>query len=122
MGTKATSDTEDDLQMSTFRSFNGTLVNGADTSASTRLLDSDDSHDHFANHELNQDSDLETATNSSDEFDWDAEEEIAGTKDVLEMSQIGRRGRRIWNMFMRLARPIRTAIIGFLGFGCADSC
>ena len=118
MGAKATSDTEDEFQMSAYSSYNSrTLMNGADTSVSTRLLESDDSHDHYEFNEQTQDSDLETATNSSDEFDWDAEEEITSSRGVLEISQKARRGRRIWNIFMRLARPIRTAIAGLIGAG-----
>jgi hypothetical protein len=50
-------------------------------------------------------SDTDTATDSSDEFNWDdaesAEEEkkVAGAK--------AKRGRRLWLLFLKLARPVR---------------
>lgn len=47
-----------------------------------------------------------TATNSSDEFNWDEEDE--GTKSPLETK--AKRGRAVYLMFMRLARPFRVKL------------
>ncbi|KZP21055.1 hypothetical protein FIBSPDRAFT_1044419 [Athelia psychrophila] len=62
-------------------------------------------------------SDTDTdATNSSDEFNWDEEEEeakeahrIAGTK--------AKRGRLLYLGFMKLARPVRVILLGIIGAG-----
>ncbi|SJL03324.1 uncharacterized protein ARMOST_06677 [Armillaria ostoyae] len=55
-----------------------------------------------------------TATNTSDEFDWDENEE-AVEKNQTEVR--ARRGRAIYVAFMKLARPIRALLIGVLGAG-----
>lgn len=54
-----------------------------------------------------------TATNSSDEFDWDEDEEAAkAAKDTK-----AKRGRALYLAFMKLARPFRVLLIGVLGAG-----
>ncbi|KAI5120357.1 hypothetical protein M0805_006880 [Coniferiporia weirii] len=58
----------------------------------------------------------DTATNSSDEFDWEAEEDGISAKD-LETKRKTRRGRKIYAHFMRLARPVRTLLVAVLGGG-----
>ncbi|KAK0203131.1 Mechanosensitive ion channel-domain-containing protein [Desarmillaria ectypa] len=55
-----------------------------------------------------------TATNTSDEFDWDENEE-AVEKNQTEVR--ARRGRAIYVAFMKLSRPIRALLIGVLGAG-----
>lgn len=54
-----------------------------------------------------------TSTNSSDEFDWDEEEPSAveGTYERMK----ARRGRALWLAFMKLARPVRTLLVGIVG-------
>lgn len=67
--------------------------------------------------EIEGDSDTDTdATDSSDEFNWDEEEEetneatrLAGTK--------AKRGRALYLAFMKLARPVRVILLGILGAG-----
>lgn len=54
-----------------------------------------------------------TATNSSDEFNWDEDEE--GAKDGKETK--AKRGRALYMAFMKLARPVRVILIGILGAG-----
>lgn len=61
------------------------------------------------------DSDSGTATNSSDEFDWEGEDDV-GTKEAVAAAKV-RRGRRLWSLFMKLARPIRTMLVAMLGAG-----
>ncbi|QRV74331.1 transporter, small conductance mechanosensitive ion channel (MscS) family protein [Ceratobasidium sp. AG-Ba] len=55
-----------------------------------------------------------TATNSSDEFDWDAAD---GDEQSIHQQKKAKRGRRVWLGFMKLARPLRTTIIAVLGAG-----
>jgi hypothetical protein len=55
-----------------------------------------------------------TSTNSSDEFDWD-EEDVASQVENTETGKKARRGRALWLAFMKLARPVRTLLIGMLG-------
>ena len=55
----------------------------------------------------------DTATNSSDEFDWDEEEEGANA----EQDTKAKRGRALYLAFMKLARPFRVILIGLLGTG-----
>lgn len=45
-----------------------------------------------------------TATNSSDEFDWDAEEDGAT---ISRDKAKAKRMRRLWLLIMKLARPVR---------------
>ncbi|KAF9457510.1 Mechanosensitive ion channel-domain-containing protein [Collybia nuda] len=54
-----------------------------------------------------------TATNSSDEFNWDEEETFYTAEDNVQ----AKRGRAIWLGFMKLARPIRVVVIGVLVAG-----
>lgn len=76
-------------------------------------IPSQDEHDPDDTH---QDSDSDTtATNSSDEFDWDEEDDA---KSIVKTDIIkAKRGRALWMMFMKLARPVRVLIIGILGTG-----
>ena len=54
-----------------------------------------------------------TSTNSSDEFNWDEDEEAAkATQDMK-----AKRGRALYLAFMKLARPFRVLIVGLLGVG-----
>jgi hypothetical protein len=48
------------------------------------------------------------ATDSSDEFDWEAED-AGSTKGRIEATRKAKRGRRLYLMFLRLARPLRYA-------------
>lgn len=52
-----------------------------------------------------------TATNSSDEFNWDEEDEEINS--ALETK--AKRGRAVYLMFMQLARPFRVILIGLIG-------
>ncbi|KAG7444519.1 uncharacterized protein BT62DRAFT_934160 [Guyanagaster necrorhizus] len=56
-----------------------------------------------------------TATNTSDEFDWDENEEAVEKNQTTEVR--ARRGRAIYVAFMKLSRPIRALLIGVLGVG-----
>ncbi|KAF8597680.1 hypothetical protein BDV93DRAFT_610282 [Ceratobasidium sp. AG-I] len=55
-----------------------------------------------------------TATNSSDEFDWDAAD---GDEQSIHHEKKAKRGRRVWLGFMKLARPVRTTIFALIGGG-----
>lgn len=55
-----------------------------------------------------------TSTNSSDEFDWD-EEDVPSQVENTETGKKARRGRALWLAFMKLARPVRTLLLGILG-------
>jgi hypothetical protein len=52
-----------------------------------------------------------TATNSSDEFDWDEDEDVKAETEGVK----AKRGRALWMAFMKLARAIRVLLIGMLG-------
>ncbi|KIL00586.1 hypothetical protein PAXRUDRAFT_821485 [Paxillus rubicundulus Ve08.2h10] len=54
-----------------------------------------------------------TSTNSSDEFDWD--DELSATEEGIHESNKARRGRALWLAFMKLARPVRTLLVGIIG-------
>lgn len=60
---------------------------------------------------LSYDSDYDTATNSSDEFDWD----YGGEEGEEDENLKAKRGRRLWLAFLKLARPIRALLVGLLG-------
>jgi len=60
--------------------------------------------------DLHSDSDT-TATNSSDEFDWDQDESLTTRSENIK----AKRGRALWIAFMQLARAIRVLLIGVLG-------
>ncbi len=63
-------------------------------------------------HQMQQfDSDT-TATNSSDEFDWDAEEKI-DPADLVKAKRI----RWLWLSFMKLSRFLRVLLVGTIGAG-----
>jgi len=62
--------------------------------------------------QLPHDSESDTATNSSDEFDRDHEDED-GIEDEKNLK--AKRGRRLWLTFLKLARPIRVLLVGMLG-------
>lgn len=64
----------------------------------------------FLNDGVDSDS---SSTNTSDEFDWDEEEPSAaeGTHEGTK----ARRGRALWLAFMKLARPVRTLLVGIVG-------
>ncbi|KAF7309662.1 hypothetical protein MIND_00337300 [Mycena indigotica] len=54
-----------------------------------------------------------TATDSSDEFDWDKDDDEA---QVVETHAVkAKRGRALWLLFMKLARPIRILLAGIIG-------
>lgn len=61
-------------------------------------------------------SDSDSGTDSSDEFDWDAEDDAHSTRQILDDIH-ARRGRLLWRFFMKLSRPVRTIIIGSIGAG-----
>ncbi|KAH7887623.1 Mechanosensitive ion channel-domain-containing protein [Phlebopus sp. FC_14] len=54
-----------------------------------------------------------TETNSSDEFDWDDEE--PSNHEEPHGGKKARRGRALWLAFMKLARPVRTLLVGIIG-------
>ena len=87
-----------------------------DQSAATLLNTS--SHDHDLHKASANDSLSDTATNTSDEFDWDAEDDAASRKDKdLEAKRKTRRGRKIYGLFMKLSRTFRTFLVAVLGAG-----
>ncbi|KAG2077279.1 hypothetical protein BDR04DRAFT_1088237 [Suillus decipiens] len=55
------------------------------------------------------------STNSSDEFDWDEEDVASQVENPEAASKKARRGRALWLGFMKLARPVRTLLVGILG-------
>jgi len=55
-----------------------------------------------------------TATYSSDEFNWDEDEEAVAS--VIQNTK-AKRGRALYLAFMKLARPFRVILIGLLGAG-----
>ncbi|KAI0065583.1 hypothetical protein BV25DRAFT_1708104 [Artomyces pyxidatus] len=57
-----------------------------------------------------------TATNTDDEFDWEEDEEAQDAPAPTEGLK-AKRGRRLYLGFMKLARPVRTLIVGILGGG-----
>lgn len=52
-----------------------------------------------------------TATGSSDEFDWNKDDEIKDDVHVVK----AKRGRALWLAFMKLARPVRVLLVGGIG-------
>ncbi|KIL65517.1 hypothetical protein M378DRAFT_161839 [Amanita muscaria Koide BX008] len=52
-----------------------------------------------------------TATTSSEEFDWDEEDNKNGEAENIK----AKRGRRLWLAFLKLARPIRVLLVGSIG-------
>ncbi|KAH8832568.1 Mechanosensitive ion channel-domain-containing protein [Flagelloscypha sp. PMI_526] len=57
----------------------------------------------------------DTATNSSDEFDWDEDDE-----DRNGRHQVGKkatRGRKVYLLCLKLSRPVRVFLLGVLGAG-----
>ncbi|KAJ7188741.1 Mechanosensitive ion channel-domain-containing protein [Mycena filopes] len=54
-----------------------------------------------------------TATDSSDEFDWDEDDEE--TRNAESATPRAKRGRALWLAFMKLARPIRQTLGGIIG-------
>lgn len=68
------------------------------------------------------DSSDDTATDSADEFDWDAEDDAMSTRQqgesIHDEEKIkARRLKVVWNLFMKLSRTVRTLIVGALGAG-----
>ncbi len=61
-------------------------------------------------------SDSDTGTDSSDEFDWDAEDDALSTRQFLDDGR-AKRGRLLWRLFMKLSRPVRTILVGAIGAG-----
>lgn len=61
-------------------------------------------------------SDASSSTNSSDEFDWNEADDDAQST-VKGKTTKARRGRAAWVGFMKLARPIRTLLVGVIGAG-----
>lgn len=66
---------------------------------------------------VDSDSSNTTATNSDDEFDWDADEDAATIHQQADQSSKAKRGRFLYLAFMKLSRPIRTFLIGVIGVG-----
>lgn len=56
-------------------------------------------------------------TGSSDEFDWDKEEDDASTKARNDPTVKAKRGRAAYLAFMKLARPLRVTLLCILGGG-----
>jgi hypothetical protein len=76
-----------------------------------------DDHDGLLRHRVENDggSLSDTATNSEDEFDWNEDEEAK--TGVPEAGAKAKRGRRLYLLFIKLARPVRVLIVGLLGSG-----
>ncbi|KAG6854591.1 hypothetical protein C0991_004193, partial [Blastosporella zonata] len=55
-----------------------------------------------------QNSDTDTATNSSDEFDWDDDEDFQTLQEEIK----AKRGRALWMAFMKLSRAVRVLLVG----------
>lgn len=62
-------------------------------------------------HDTSSDSDI-TDTNSSDEFNWDDDDDFKSTTDEKVKAK---RGRAVWLAFMKLARPVRVLLVSVLG-------
>ncbi|OBZ66486.1 hypothetical protein A0H81_13558 [Grifola frondosa] len=58
-----------------------------------------------------------TVTNSSDEFDWNAEDDAHSLAQQHHHDFKAKRGRAVYKAFMRLARPVRVLLVGSLGVG-----
>ena len=58
-----------------------------------------------------------TPTGSSDEFDWDKDEDDASSKGRNDHAVKAKRGRAAYLAFIRLARPLRVALLCILGGG-----
>lgn len=56
-----------------------------------------------------------TSTDSSDDFDWDEDDEDTKRPSHAEKVHRAKRGRAVWLAFMKLARPIRTLLVGVVG-------
>ncbi|KAA1470313.1 hypothetical protein DENSPDRAFT_836085 [Dentipellis sp. KUC8613] len=69
-----------------------------------------------ANHITPDSSSDTTATNSDDEFDWEADEDNVSVHKAADVSK-AKRGRFLYLTFMKLSRPVRTLIVGILGAG-----
>ena len=92
-----------------------------DITATSHTAGSDD-REHLVNPDAQarDNSESETATEeSSDEFDWEADDETHSQhKQPLDSPPLKlKRGRLLWNSFMKLAKPLRVLIIGALGAG-----
>ncbi|KAG8893319.1 hypothetical protein FRB99_002043, partial [Tulasnella sp. 403] len=58
-------------------------------------------------------SDSDTScTNSSDEFNWDDDDDDVSRKAVADKK--AKRGRRLWLLFTKLSRPVRTALLAVI--------
>lgn len=77
----------------------------ADVSQSSTL--NNNSNDRHTQEKYDEGTDS-TATNSSDEFDWDAAD---GDEQPIHHEKKAKRGRRVWLGFMKLARPIRYVFL-----------
>lgn len=60
-------------------------------------------------------SDSDSATDTEDEFDWDAEDDAHSTRKMNDIH--AKRGRLIWRAFMKLSRTVRTVLVGAIGAG-----
>ncbi|KAJ7695180.1 Mechanosensitive ion channel-domain-containing protein [Mycena rosella] len=60
-------------------------------------------------------SDSDTASDSSEEFDWDEDDEETKEARNVEKVYKAKRGRRIYLLFMKLARPVRQLLGGIVG-------
>ena len=84
-----------------------------DRSAAT-LLDGSHDNENLGKDPAAHDSLSDSATVSSDEFDWDAEDDNASKKNI-ETARKTRRGRKIYGLFMKLSRTFRTFLVAILG-------
>lgn len=113
MAAKAASETPDGLELSSLSSKAASPVNANDHKAEEPINGSSGAN--ISKMNMN-DSLSDTATNTSDEFDWEAEDDGEAAKDLENMRKT-RRGRKIYGMFMKLARPIRTFLVAIIGAG-----
>ncbi|KAI0051855.1 hypothetical protein FA95DRAFT_1620196 [Auriscalpium vulgare] len=78
----------------------------------------DDHSNHREHHHHDHDQGLaatsDSESNTDDEFDWDAADDEPA--EALKSSK-AKRGRALYLAFMKLARPVRTLIVGILGGG-----
>jgi len=89
---------------------------GNDTLINRVPKQTDDTTTEQKKHDDTLDSDS-SPTGSSDEFDWDKEEDDASTKARNDPTVKAKRGRAAYLAFMKLARPFRVTLLCILGGG-----
>ncbi|CAL1714828.1 unnamed protein product [Somion occarium] len=103
----------EDIPLPTLNPKENDFINRIDTEAN---FVSSPNRPHIIDAEREDSPSESSATNSSDEFDWEAEDDATSQKTAAEKVKVKRMG-AIWRGFMKLARPIRTLIIATIGTG-----